>query len=29
MDNKYINQLIKDDKLRLSVDRSKTFVFKL
>ncbi len=29
MDNKYINQLIKDDKLRLSVDKSKTFGFKL
>ena len=27
--NDYINQLIKDDKLRLSVDKSKTFGFKL
>ena len=29
MDNKYINQLIKDDKLKLSVDKSKTFGFEL
>ena len=29
MDNKYINQLIQDDKLKLSVDKSRTFGFKL
>ena len=27
--NDYINKLIEDDKLRLSVDKSKTFGFKL
>ena len=29
MDNKYINQLISDNKLKLSVDKFKTFGFKL
>ena len=27
--NEYINKLIQDDKLRLSVDKSKTFGFQL